>query len=86
MDNGKIQVDDILLQDGKPYVSLRMYKDLQNKLETVQETAEYFLQRLTAIEVANEHRRNMYISMISSKSRRNIEVNKTALGELCKTQ
>ena len=30
MDNGKIQVDDILLQDGKPYVSLRMYKDLQN--------------------------------------------------------
>ncbi|MBD9094059.1 MAG: hypothetical protein EGQ20_16250 [Bacteroides oleiciplenus] len=63
MDNGKIQVDDILLQDGKPYVSLRMYKDLQNKLEMVQETAEYFLQRLTAIEVANEHRRNMAISI-----------------------
>lgn len=66
MDNGKNQIDDILLKDGKPYVPLRMYKDLQSQLEAVRDTAESFLQRLTAIEVANEHRRNMHISRGSS--------------------
>lgn len=57
----KIQIGDVLIMDGKSYVSLKMYKDLQNLLDAAQDAAEYFLQRLTAIEVANENRRGMKI-------------------------
>lgn len=60
-----LQIGDVLITNGKPYVSLQMYKDLQNKLHSVQNTAEYFLQQLTAIEVANETRRNMRINVSS---------------------
>lgn len=61
MDMDKIKIGDVLIMDGKSYVSLKMYKDLQNQLSTIQDTAEYFLQRLTAIEVANENRRRMKV-------------------------
>lgn len=61
MDMDKIKIGDVLIMDGKSYVSLKMYKDLQSQLSTVQETAEYFLERLTNIEVANENRRRMKV-------------------------
>lgn len=47
--------------DGQSYISLRMYKELQHQLHLVQETSEYFLEKLTAIEVANENRRRMKV-------------------------
>lgn len=60
----KIKIGDILLMDGKAYVSMDMYKDLQHQLNIVQETAESFLQRLASIEVANENQRAMKIIKI----------------------
>ncbi len=56
-----MQVGDILIIRGRSYISIEKYKDLQNQLHAVQETAEIFLQKLTAIEIANENRKSMRI-------------------------
>lgn len=61
LDKNKIKVGDVLIMDGQSYISLRMYKELQHQLHLVQETSEYFLEKLTAIEVANENRRRMKV-------------------------
>lgn len=63
----KLKAEDILLANGKIYVSMEMYKELQESLHTVQGVAESFLQKLTAIEVANEYRRSMKIIKMSKK-------------------
>lgn len=68
MDMDKIKIGDVLIMDGKSFVSLKMYKDLQSQLSTVQETAEYFLERLTNIEVANENRRRMKVVNLKLRS------------------
>lgn len=56
-----IEAGDILIMEGKSYISLDMYKNLQKQLQQVQYVAESFLQRLTSIEVANENRKQMKI-------------------------
>lgn len=56
-----IEAGDILTMEGKSYISLDMYKNLQKQLQQVQYAAESFLQRLTSIEVANENRKQMKI-------------------------
>lgn len=56
-----IEAGDILIMEGKSYISLDMYKNLQKQLQQVQDVAESFLQRLTSIEVANENRKQMKI-------------------------
>lgn len=61
LDKNKIKVGDVLIMDGQSYISLRMYKELQHQLHLVQETSEYFLEKLTAIEVANENQRRMKV-------------------------
>lgn len=62
----KLKIGDILMIDGRTYVSMDMYKNLQKQLHTVQDVAEGFLQRLTSIEVANENRKSM--KMVKMKS------------------
>ena len=57
----KLKVGDVLIMDGKSYVSMDMYKNLQNQLHTIQETAEGFLQKLVSIEIANENRKSMRV-------------------------
>lgn len=66
IDKDKIKVGDVLIMDGQSYISLRMYKELQHQLHLVQETSEYFLGKLTAIEVANENRAGMKIIRMNS--------------------
>lgn len=63
----EIKTGDILISGGETYISMRMYKDLQNKLESMRETAEYFLAKLADMEVANQRRKSMRISMNTSK-------------------
>lgn len=62
--NEVLKIGDVLMMDGKVYVSMEMYENLQKQLCQVQDVAESFLQRLTSIEVANEYRKKMKISTV----------------------
>ena len=59
-----LKVGDILIMDGKPYVSMDMYRNILNDLKIANMLTESFSQRLSAIEVANENRRSMKIIKI----------------------
>lgn len=47
------KIGDVLIMNGKAYVSLEMYQSLQEDLKRENDLCESFLDRLTSIEVAN---------------------------------
>lgn len=57
----KLKIGDILLMDGKAYVSMDMYKRLLDNLSVANMLTDSYAQRLSVIEEANENRRSMKI-------------------------
>lgn len=57
----KLKIGDILLMDGKAYVSMDMYKRLLDSLSVANMLTDSYAQRLSVIEEANENRRSMKI-------------------------
>lgn len=55
----KLKIGDILLMDGKSYVSMDMYKRLLDSLSIANMLTDSYAQRLSVIEEANENRRSM---------------------------
>lgn len=60
-------IGDILLYGGKVYVSMNMYKSLQEDLMRANELSENFLSRLTSIEIANENRKKVKVLTLNNK-------------------
>ena len=57
----KLKIGDILLMDGKAYVSMDTYKRLLDNLSVANMLTDSYAQRLSVIEEANENRRSMKI-------------------------
>lgn len=63
----KLKIGDILIIDGRAYVSMDMYRRLLKSLQVANELTESFHQRLTSIEVSNENRKSMKIVKMKSQ-------------------
>lgn len=57
----KLKIGDVLIMDGKSYVSMDMYQKAVHASKVSNDLAEHFLAQLTAIEVANENRKSMRV-------------------------
>lgn len=57
----KLKIGDVLIMDGKAYISMDKYRSLLDTLHIANELAESFSRRLANIEVANENRKQMRV-------------------------
>lgn len=56
-----IKAGDVLIMEGKAYVSMDMYRHLLNDLKIANDLAKSFSQRLNSVESGNKNRNNMKI-------------------------